>query len=150
MKYAGIRHKNNQTVTYWFEVPDELTPHVHIDSEVIADTRHGKNPGTVVALLEGITEREAASVIGNHFPLRKIIGVFMDANIGSIHVPWDMATSAPEPDKIAAQIDSFYSNGSFSTPVIFTQDLNLHDGYTAYLVAKMFEHETLRGFCTVI
>lgn len=150
MKYAGIRHKNNQTVTYWFEVPEELTPHVRIDSEVIADTRQGKNPGTVVSLLEGVTEREAAAIIGNHFPLRKIIGVSIDADITSVHVPFNMQASSPEPGEIAAQIESFYTNGSFSTPVIFTQNMNLHDGYTAYLVAKMFEHDTLRGFCTVI
>lgn len=149
MKYVGVRHKHNQTTTYWFESPEELAPHIHIGCEVLCDTSRGNNLGTVVSILEGITEQQARAVIGNFF-LKKIIGVSVDVELENIHIPWEMETSAPSPESIATQISAFYNDAKFSVPVIFTQDFNLYDGYTAYLVAKMFEHEKLHGFCTAV
>lgn len=149
MKYVGVRHKLNQTVTYWFEASDELAPHIHIGSEVLCNTSRGDNLGVVMSILEGVSEQQARAIIGNFF-LKKIIGVSIDAVLDDIHIPWEMETNVPEPTVIAEQISAFYNDGKFTAPVIFTQDMNLHDGYAAYLVARMFEHETLHGFCTVV
>ena len=150
LKYVGVRHQRNQTVTYWFESPEELAPRIYIGCEVLCDTSRGHNLGTVVSIIDGVTEHEAKAIIGNFFPLKKIIGVSIDVELNEIHIPWEMETSTPSPESIANQISAFYDCAKFSVPVIFTPDLNLYDGYTAYLVAKMFEHERLHGFCTAV
>lgn len=149
MKYVGVRHEQSQK-TYWFYVHPELAPYVQVGREVLCDTRHGNNLGTVVAILEGIEQNDAEKIIGAHFPLKTIIGVSMDVALADIHIPWEMEEYSLSPDVIREQILAFYNDGRFSAPVIFTQDFNLHDGYAPYLVAKMFDHETLHGFCTVI
>lgn len=136
MKYVCVRHKPNQTATYWFEAEEKLAPYIRIGCEVICATRRGNNSGTVIAFLDGIEQDEAAKIIGNFFPPKRIIGVSMDVALADIHIPWEMEENSPSPDAIAEQVDAFYDNGSFRAPVIFTQDLNLHDGYAPYLVAK--------------
>lgn len=55
-----------------------------------------------------------------------------------IKVPPCMLLSHPDSKKIAKRIDEYYEDGRFNTKVIVYQDGTLKDGFTAYLVAKMF------------
>lgn len=147
MKYVAIKHKPEHTNVWWFSVPEELEDKVYIGAEVLCLTRKGKATGKIVSIMDGISQTDAEKIIGNHFPLKAVFAVNVEFPLEEIHVPMEYSSTNPTPEKIAKRVNEFYSSGKFNTPVIFTPDGNLRDGYTAYLVAKMFEHNTLRGFC---
>lgn len=145
MKYVGVQHKENQQA-FWFQVPNELNKFVGVGSEVICDTRRGEALGTVVSVLDGLPDRDLNGIGGFQIPTKKILGVAAEVELAQLNVPLDMELSAPSSSKIAKRIDEFYTCGKFSTPVVFSPNDDLTDGYTAYLVAKMFGHKTLSGF----
>lgn len=146
MKYVGVVHHESEK-TYWFEAPEKLEPHIHINSHVLCDTRRGIQPGNVVAVMDGLERDEAIKIIGNYFPLRRVVGVFMNADISLVHIPWDM--DLPEPTDVASEMYNFLKCGRFAGKVSFTEDMDLISGYAAYLVAKMLDHETLHGLCSI-
>lgn len=149
MKYVAVKHKPTHTNVWWFVVPEELEEIVHVGAEVLCDTRKGNSTGKVEYILDGLSQNDAEKIIGNHFPLKSLIAVNVDYDMSGIHIPYEVASSNPSPDKICQRVAEFYATGMFNTPVIFSADGNLRDGYTAYLVAKMFGHDTLRGFCVI-
>lgn len=151
MMYVGVRHKPEQDRLYWFTVPDELSSHIQLGSEVLCDTRRGHNKGTVIAILNGVSEDDMFAVAKcRRTPVKSILAVYMEPEIKDIHIPYNMAGSNPPAEKIAKRCSELYNTGSFATPVIFSQDMNLVDGYTAYLVSVMFGRDTIHGYCTVI
>lgn len=147
MKYVAVRHKPQHTNVWWFSVPEELEDRVYVGAEVLCNARRGEASGKIEYIMDGIPQDEAEKIIGNYFPLKSVLAVKVNYDMSNIHIPYEIATSNPSPDKIAKRITEFYGTGKFNTPVIFSADGNLRDGYTAYLVAKMFGHDTLRGFC---
>ncbi len=153
MKYVGVQHEQYQgeyrDVVYWFVVIDDIADHVRINSRVICDTRRGKNDGRVVYILEGIPEEMAKSIIGERFfPLRQVVSVYMDVNLEDIFIPWETEVAAPEVGEIARSITHYYVNGKFQAPVKLMPNMALCDGYTDYLAAKMFGHNTLS--CAIV
>lgn len=147
MKYVAVKHQPDNEISYWFEVPEDLEGIVKVGKEVLCNTKRGDMPGYIVSIMDGVPQTEAMKIIGSRFPLKKLIGVATDMKLSDIYIPWKMSTSSPEPKLIAKRIDEFYAIGGFKTPVLFASNGNLKDGYSAYLVAKMFGHETLRGLC---
>lgn len=147
MKYVAVRHKPTHANVFWFAVPDELDGIVRVGADVICSTRRGDSTGVIASILDGVSQEDAEKIIGEHFPLKELIAVSTDYDIGEIHIPYNIASSNPNPEKIAQRMTEFYGTGRFNTAVLFSPDGNLRDGYTAYLVAKMFGHDTLRGFC---
>ncbi len=147
MKYVAVRHKPTHTNCFWFTVPEELEDRVYVGADVLCDTRKGHSTGNIASILDGVSQRDAEKIIGEHFPLKKLIAVSADYDVNEIHIPYNIASSNPRPGKIAQRMTEFYGTGRFNTAVIFSPDGELRDGYTAYLVAKMFGHDTLRGFC---
>lgn len=147
MKYAAVKHQPDNEISYWFEVPQDLEDVVKVGKEVLCNTRRGDMTGYIVSIMDGVPQTEAARIIGNRFPLKKLLAVSMDMELSSIYIPWEMSNVSPEPELIAQRMNEFYDTGSFKTAVLCSSDGNLKDGYSAYLVAKMFGHETLRGFC---
>ena len=149
MMYVGITHEHYQDTVYWFTVEESLAQHVKLYSRVICDTRRGNHDGTVTYILEGIPEEMAKSIIGERFfPLRQVISVYKDADLEDIFIPWDVETTAPDVGEIARSITHYYVNGKFQAPVKLTPDMALCDGYTDYLAAKMFDHNTLN--CVIV
>lgn len=147
MKYVGVKHKDNQPTVYWFVVPDNIEKYVSIGTKVVCNTRRGDADGIVVMLLDGIEQESVKSIIGNHFPLKNIVGVYMDMKLSDIHIPWDTYSSNPSAYKIAKRVLDLYTSSEFNTRVLFSLSGDLLDGYTAYLVSKMFDRETLSGLC---
>lgn len=143
--YVGVRHEPKQTSVYWFEVPESMKSVIKVGSEIICQTKKGENQGTVVCVMDGISKNEAAKIIGNYFPLKKVIAVAVELDISEVHIPWEMAGHTPTVDEIANRIQEFYDKGAFGR-VLFGADNNMLDGYSAYLVARMFGHDTIRGF----
>ena len=148
MKCVGVRHKPEHKNIFWFLVPEFLEPITQIGSQVICDTKKGETTGVVMSILEGIDfEEENIKNFFKDMTLKKVIATRTKFNLADIHIPLDMERSSPSSDKIAKRVDEFYGTGSFKTPIICSPDGNLQDGYTAYLVAKMFGHDTLTVFC---
>lgn len=149
--YVGVRHKDNQSKLYWFEVPSELREFVRIGSRVLCDTSRGNNPGTVVSIIDGVEMRKVELVVGCtlRHPLKKILAVKGKIDLERIHIPWELEGEFPHKDEINLRISEFCETGRFSEPVVLTHDFNLRDGYAAYLVARMFDHEKINGVLTV-
>lgn len=153
MKYVGVKHKPEHKDIYWFAVPAEIAAYVSVGSEVLCDTRKGQNKGIVQIVLDGLSEDmmlQVAKLGRRHGPIKNILAVSRDVELSEIHIPYFMESDPPLAEQIAERITEFYALGRFDTPVIFTPDMNLQDGYTAYLVATMFRQETLRGFCVAL
>lgn len=144
MRYVGVRHAPNQTSLYWFSVPEELLGFITANTKVICDTRKGEAEGTVERVLDGFSEGEVKQISGNRYPLKSIVGALIDYGVSDIHIPWEMEASSPSPEKICSRMREFYSTGVFKTKIVVATDGTLLDGYTAYLVAKMFGHDSLR------
>lgn len=147
MKCVGVRHKPEHSNLFWFEVPESLEAITQIGTQVICDTRKGNSTGVVDILVEGLDSIESIEFFKGLTPLKRIIAAKKEFELSDIHIPWDMASSAPSSDKITKRINEFYTTGAFQTPIICGADGNLQDGYTAYLVARMFGHDTLSAFC---
>jgi len=169
MKCVGVRHQAGQDKLFWFVVPDELCKFVHIKSKVYCSTQHGVSSGVVEGVGEyvkfedddpivkagNLTANESVvnficSLSGRDIRIGDIrIGVVTsvidDVPLSEIHVPWRMASSSPSSEKIAKRVQEFYDFSDFETRVVIDEHGNLIDGYTAYLVAKMFDHETLKA-----
>ena len=98
-----------------------------------------------------IAENTKMPIILYNVPSRT--GVNIDAitcfELSKIHIPydWNLASTNPSVDKISQRINEYYQSGRFKSVVLCHPDGTLRDGYTAYLVAKMFGHDTLRAFC---
>lgn len=142
MKYVGVRHAPNQNSLYWFSVPEELLDYITVGTKVIS--RKGKTEGAVERVLDGFSEGEAKQISGNRYPFKSVVGAMVDYVVANIHIPWEMEASTPSPDKICCRMGEFYSTGAFKTKIVIAADGTLLDGYTAYLVAKMFGHDSLR------
>ena len=147
MKYVAVRHKPSHTKVFWFSVPEELEDKVSVGAQVLCNTSKGKSTGRIECILDGVPQQEAEKIIGTYFPLKPIFAVQLKARMCDIYIPLRFSTSNPTSDKIKKRVDEWYENMEFKTPVIFSPEMELIDGFSAYLVARMFEHETLLGFC---
>ena len=147
MKYVAVKHQPDNEMAYWFEVPQGLENVVSVGKDVICNTKHGDMPGRIVSIIDSVPLSEATRIIGNRFPLKNVIAVAMEFELSEIYVPWDIERILVHPTEIAARVDELYEHGGFKVPISFSSDGRLVEGYSAYLVAKMFEHETLKGYC---
>lgn len=143
MKYVGVRHTQSNQL-YWFSVPEELLDYIIAGTNVICDTRKGETEGVVERVLDGFSEGEVRQISDNRYPFKSIIGALVDYGVSNIHIPWEMEASSPSPDEMCSRMREFYSTGAFKTRIVVATDGTLLDGYTAYLVAKMFGHDSLR------
>jgi len=148
MKYVSVRHMVGQKQVYWFSVPEELDDMVSVGTEVMCDTKYGLSSGAIVSILDGVPQKEAEKTIGDFFPLKSLIGVYTDYLMRFIRIPIEFALTKPDPQKLKKRIEEYYLNGGFKTVVVFSSDGTLVDGYTAYLVAKMFGLSSLAGIYT--
>lgn len=144
MKYVGVNHDGCDK-TYWFKVPNMLADYVALGKKAVCDTRHGATFGTIVGIVDGLDDDGVRRAINHSLPTKWIVGIETEVEMARLHIPWDMISSNPAPEKIAMRMSEFYATGRFDTSITFTPDNDLTDGYTAYLVAKMFDHETLQG-----
>lgn len=150
MKYVAVRHKPEQEKLYWFLMPESISDKAIVGSEVICNTRRGKAKGVIEAIIEGASQDEANRIMRTNSRIKNIIAIAVDYELGKIHIPSRFRSTSPDPSKLSARIKEFYKTGGFDTPVVFSPKGVLMDGYTAYLVAKMFDCDSLHGFCLAI
>lgn len=147
MKYLAIRHTLEQTKRWWFFCPKRMEHMVSIGARVLCNTSQGETIGQIMSIMDSVPQSEAELIIGRRFPLKPIFGVEVNMKMDKIHIPLRFFLSSPDPAEIAKRMQEWYLSSKFQDTVLFAPDGTLQDGYTAYLVAKMFGHETLRGFC---
>lgn len=154
MKYVAVKHKPEDAIAYWFLVPEGLKSEVCLGAEVLCLTRYGKASGKIRGIVEfedeGTPEKDVSSPIAD-LPdlsmLKPILAVRKDFPIQEIKIPEEFSASRPALKKLFKRIKEFYRTGGFETSVIVSADGTLKDGYTAYIAARIYGLETLRGLC---
>ncbi len=144
MKYVAVRHKPEHQNVWFFKVPEVLNEYVQIGNKVICDTRYGLTKGRIEYILDGVPDTVIEQVADCN-PSNFIVGVESAVSMEDITVPLIFDMSTPDSSKLMQRVHEWYRNGAFNTKVEFHADGELKDGYSAYLVARMFGHETLRG-----
>lgn len=150
MNIVGIKHPNDKTnKMYWFKLPEENV-NVSLGELLICDTKNGWSVGQVEKIFYGLSNSEVRSIAKSR-PTKKVIGRYIGKPIESIVVPSYCINSFPSPNKLTSRIKEYYnwrndqSFEMFKTKVLFDRNNVLKDGYTAYLVAKMFDRPILYG-----
>ncbi len=139
MNIVSVKHPNGGQKEYWFEVPKEIASQVKKGRRVVCDTIRGRNVAVVTSdVISGENVEQMAVRLGAHLPLKKIMRVAGLMPMSKIKVPMELAITKPSPEKIAKRVSEFYDHATFDTDVVVDQNGNLLDGYTAYLVSKMF------------
>lgn len=139
MMFAQIEHPYSPDRRFWLEVPLRLRSWINVGDEVLCNTAKGLADDRVVRLIDGISDDEFEEIFG-FFPTAEIVGVYSRVYLDQIIIPTKFIESIPAPEKIAKRVKELYS-GEFKTRIETDPFLELKDGYTAYLVAKMFDIE---------
>lgn len=140
MNIVEIKHTEDQEKTYWFAVPEKLVPYLKKGDWVLCDTRKGKQYGVAqTGVLSGDGIERLAITNGARFPLRQVCAVRMNYPTAQIKIENGMKATRPGKKKIIARLNEYYEHGAFNTVLIVDSNHCLKDGYTAYLVAKMFD-----------
>lgn len=144
MKYVAVKHKLEHQKVWYFKVPEELSKYVCVGSNVICNTRYGLVKGKVEYILDGAPDL-IVKKIGNCVPSKSIEAVEVDMDMTEIAIPYSLGLSSPDVSELDERINDWYKSGRFNTKVEFDANGGLKDGYSAYLVARMFDHNTLHG-----
>lgn len=126
--------------SFWFEVPDELADMIHEGSSIVCSTKVGNSAGiarTSVFSGEGI--EMIAVQNGATLPLKSVIAVQTNYPISEIKIGNHMKMTRPARKKIVERLKEYYEDEKFYTRVSIDKRGYLVDGYSAYLVAKMFD-----------
>lgn len=137
MLFVQIEHPHNPDRRFWFEVPLGLRRWINVGDEVLCNTAKGLAGGRVIRLIDGASDDEFEEIFG-FFPTAEIVGVHSRVYLDQITIPTKFIESIPAPEKIAKRVKELYS-GEFKTRIEVDPYLKLKDGYTAYLVSKMFD-----------
>ena len=141
MTFAEVFHYANPDRKFWFEVPFMLQTLIHVGDNVLCNTSKGLYHGRVTKVLEGLSDEEFEDAFG-FLPTAEIVGVHKDIPMDGIEIPEAYESSLPHAGKIGKRVNELYS-GHFKTRIEIDPRLIIKDGYTAYLVAKMFDLDTL-------
>lgn len=140
MYIVEIKHLPGAEKSYWFEVPAAMAGLIQKGDTVICETRFGEQPGIAqTGVLSGDGIERVAQAAGAKLPMRRILAVTYKIPMEGVKLHSSMAGTKPAVRKLAKRIEEFYETGAFNTKIAMSADGYLNDGYTAYLVAKMFD-----------
>ena len=137
---VSVKHRPGQQKNFWFEVPEKLVPLISRGSTVLCSTRRGQQLGIAqTGILTGDGVERLAELEGAKFPLSKIVGVRQEIPMDGIKVGKWLSSNRPSKTKMIRRLKEFYDHRAFRTRVAIDSEGWLLDGYSAYLVAKMFD-----------
>ena len=146
MTVVLVKHHPWQKKEYAFALPECLEPYTDEHSKVTCKTSTGKSYGVVTAILENPSAERLKEISGADYDtLRQIVAVQTDYPMDRIHISSSFKRTKPNSQKIVQRITEWYKSQTFNTNVVISKDGDLIDGYTAYLVSKMFGCNTLHG-----
>jgi len=126
--------------SFWFEVPDELKDMIHEGSSVVCSTKVGNSAGIAqTSVFSGDGIEMIAVQNGATLPLKSIIAVQVNFPMSEIKIGNHMKATRPARKKIQERLAEYYKDEKFYTRVSIDKRGYLVDGYSAYLVAKMFD-----------
>lgn len=147
MKCVEIKYPGNSK-TYWFGVPRALERYVTQTDRVLCGSDEKNSWGVVVNVYRAATPSDITELTGGR-ELKMIRGIEYEASISEFSIPRSVRNSRPSVEKLANRIKEYYRGGKFNTNVVFTIDswgkMTLTDGFTAFLVARMFGEPELCG-----
>jgi len=126
--------------SFWFEVPDELRDMIHEGSSVVCSTKVGNSAGIArTSVFSGDGIEMIAVQNGATLPLKSVIAVQTNYPLSEIKIGNHMKMTRPARKKIVERLKEYYEDEKFYTRVSIDKRGYLVDGYSAYLVAKMFD-----------
>ena len=141
MKIIGVKHPGCKKIFY-FEASDKLANKIEIGDTVICDTAKGSQIAAVAILpFGGDGALDVVQFLGSTLPLKKIISKCKAIEMNNIKIP--KFFSMPKTEKLIDRINEYRTYRSFKTRVAVDKNNRLTDGYTAYLVARMFGEQYL-------
>ncbi len=143
MTFVGVKHHKNDDKLFWFYVPKSIADHVAKYSDVVCSTSKGNSRGVVEEIIITDNVFDAKKLIQRPFPLNNIVAVKTQFPLWMLSIPARFVQSKPSPEKIASRVRELYRDGRFNTMVEVNSDGVLTNGYTAFLVATMFYHDTI-------
>lgn len=162
-RIIAVRHTRREgTKEYWFNVPENIICDLQIGDTVYCDTFQGISEGYVTKIIEEdetngtnsiklVEEKKnnVRTLIGEfaHWscitidanPTKSIIGKKVQYNLEDIKISKEMRRTRPALEKLQNKIAVYYMNGRKAlSPIIIKSSGELIDGYTTYLIHKMF------------
>lgn len=162
-RIIAVRHTRREgTKEYWFNVPENIACDLQIGDTVYCDTFQGISEGYVTKIIEEdetngtnsiklVEEKKnnVRTLIGEfvHWscitidtnPTKSIIGKKVQYNLEDIKISKEMRRTRPALEKLQNKIAMYYMNGRKAlSPIIIKSSGELIDGYTTYLIHKMF------------
>lgn len=139
-----VKHHQNSSKQFVFEVPDELVGSLKDNMKVLVDTRYGTQEGiTTTNVISGKGVKSITQMFGSSFPLQKIQKVLVTKQLSEIIVPRMFESNLPQPEKIYECYSRYRRFGKFDRDIVVGNDNFIYDGYVALLVARMLKIETL-------
>ena len=161
-RIVAVKHSHKKYAKeYWFNVPKIVTCSLQIGDTVYCDTCRGDSEGYITKIIEidNINGVESVKLIQmeddiNNLavnllfwcntafkanPTKDIIGKKIKFNIDDIKISKDMRRSRPGIEKLQGKLAEYYLHGkSALSPITIKSSGELIDGYTTYLIHKMF------------
>lgn len=163
-RIVAVKHSHEKNAKeYWFNVPEKITCDLQIGDTVYCDTFQGIVEGYVTKIIEtneinGVKSiklvEEKKNNVGNlvgeftHWscitlevdPEKDIIGKKVKCNLEDIIISKGMRRTRPRIEKLQEKLAEYYMNGrKVLSPIIINSSGILVDGYTTYLIHKMFD-----------
>lgn len=163
-RIVAVKHSHEKNAKeYWFNVPETVTCALQVGDTVYCDTRRGDSKGYITKIIEidetdrvesiklrQEKEESVDSLAVNLLfwcnaafevnPTKDIVGKKMKFNIEDIIISKDMRRTRPRIEKLQEKLAEYYMNGrKVLSPIIIKSSGELIDGYTTYLIHKMFD-----------
>lgn len=163
-RIIAVRHTRREgTKEYWFNVPENITCDLQIGDTVYCDTFQGISEGYVTKIIEedetnGINsikviedKKNNVRTLAGEFsywgnvtfgidPTNNIVGKKAQYNLEDIKISKKMKRTRPALEKLQNKLAIYYMNGRKAlSPIVITSTGELVDGYTTYLIHKMFD-----------
>lgn len=167
-RIIAVRHTRREgTKEYWFNVPENITCDLQIGDTVYCNTSQGISEGYVTKIIEkdeanGVNsiklieekKNNVRTLVGEFYhwscvwscvtlesnPTESIIGKKVQCNLEDIKISKAMRRTRPALEKLQNKIAVYYMNGRKAlSPIIIKSSGELIDGYTTYLIHKMFD-----------
>jgi len=145
-----VKHSPNDKA-YTFNVPMKLIPVLKRNMCVTVKTRIGKSSGvTVSEIISGEAANEVIKVSGASLPLKSVVSLFRRIPLDSVIISDEFAKTHPRSDTLMNCYEHYRKYKKFNGHIVVDENGVLIDGYTRYLVAKMFGHKNIRVIAMAI
>lgn len=130
----------------WHEVPESLAYKINKGDTLLCFHKNYEVTGKATTnVMHGDGIEELLGQSKSHFDDLKVLAKFEEFIMEDIKIPDIFSSTYPSIEKINKRLEEYYDSGKFNTLVKLNHDNLMLDGYTAYLVARMFGEKTLLG-----